>query len=200
MVRGNTDDGLRGMESSGRGAHRQMESILQPARLRYHGRTVTTLSWYQSVSAKQALHKIPMLCSPPTGIMRESKDASQSDILPGLLSALHTFSTIVLHSLSNSKKSDAGPSLLLLPEHLVLQFICQSFVCRRRTGIMVYVSLSTATDVVVLVFRTGFMHCSLRDYIAVMCASRLRGFDLWGINIASTTALCIEVSNSSPNY
>ena len=87
--------------------------------------------------------------------------------------------------------------LLLLPEHFVLQFICQSFVCR-SAGIMVYVSLSTTTDVIGLVFRPGFMHCSLRDYIGVMCASRLGGFDLWGINVASTTTLCIAVSSGSP--
>ena len=60
---------------------------------------------------------------------------------------------------------------------------------------MVYISLSTTTDVIGLVFRPGFMHCSLRDYIGVMCASRLGGFDLGGINVASTTTLCIAVSS-----
>ena len=64
---------------------------------------------------------------------------------------------------------------------------------------MVYVSLSTATDVIVLVFRTGFVHCTLWDYIAVMRASRLGGFDFWGIDVASTTALCVAVSGGSPN-
>ena len=90
------------------------------------------------------------------------------------------------------------PCSLLLAEHFVLQFIGQSFVCRRH-WIMVYVSLSTTTDVVVSVFGTGFVHCSLRDDIAVMCASRLSGFDPWGIDVASTTALCIAVSSGSPN-
>ena len=91
------------------------------------------------------------------------------------------------------------PYLLLLPEHFVLQFIGQAFVRRPRTGVMVYVPLSTTTDMIVLVFRTCFVHCSLWDYIGVMCASQLGGFDFWGINVASTTALCIPVSSRSQN-
>ena len=59
---------------------------------------------------------------------------------------------------------------------------------------MVHVSFSTTTDVIISLVGTGFVHCSLRDDIAVMCASRLSGFDPRGIDVASTTALCITVS------
>lgn len=109
-----------------------------------------------------------------------------------LVSSLHSCPTAVSLMPSLGTLPRRKPTLFLfivaLLEDLFLQLIGQPFM-RRTSLLVVYVSLPTTADMIILMLRPSFVHCRLWDHVAIMCTPRIGRFDAWRIDVARTTAL-----------